>query len=451
MLRYAGSRVLGARDALPVQRRAAAHLSRRVPTALGALAPRERRGLVTPDPNSRQRTTKKGYLEAAAAHGGPDAFPTVRPLDQAPEEIKFFSHVSTVDTIRALCQTHLPGWGELDPGCIEIDQLCEGLTNQNFRVHLGVDPPVAANPCVLFRIYGKDVHTLYNPDLEVRTVSMLARYNIGPKIFASGDEWRIEEWHSSVPLPNRSMRNPSILVQVAAQFGRLHKLPLRLDFPREILSTQPRSHERLSSWAEGCAKAAASFTHPDAIKQIKNLDLENLLAEREWALKFALADDPKVKGSGLDEVFSHCNSHENNILQTEYGLRIVDFEYAGMDHQAFDIAGYWIECTIDYLVDKDPFYRVNLGDFPTDAEQRLFCSIYLSEYFEMAVSMNDPAVTVLMSRVQRFVLINHLLWAMWSVIRAPQAQTFSDFDFLRYAASRWFMYKWTKRAILHGT
>lgn len=33
-----------------------------------------------------------------------------------------------------------------------------------------------------------------------------------------------------------------------------------------------------------------------------------------------------VRGRGLDLVLSHCDVQENNILQTQYGLRFIDFE-----------------------------------------------------------------------------------------------------------------------------
>jgi len=121
-----------------------------------------------------------------------------------------------------------------------------------------------------------------------------------------------------------------------------------------------------------------------------------------------------------------------------------------MEYQAFDIATYFVECTIDYLVDKHPFFRVSLADFPTESEQKLFCSIYLSEYLDTYVRPDDIAVSVLMERVQRFVLLVHYLWSLWGVIRAPQAPTYNNFDYIQFSQHRWFMYKWAKRALLHN-
>jgi len=62
--------------------------------------------------------------------------------------------------------------------------------------------------------------------------------------------------------------------------------------------------------------------------------------------------------------------------------------------------------------------------------------------------LDDPAVTRLLHRVSRFVLVSHYLWTVWAVVRAPDTITFSDFDFLHYARARWDAYKRVKSELL---
>lgn len=376
---------------------------------------------------------------------------TVRPLEDAPEEVQQFSEVSNAETVRSICHANVPGWSYFDKDRILIDQLCEGLSNQNFKVHLDLseDELMKYVPCVLFRIYGSGAEKLYDPKQEVNIVSMLAKYGIGPSIYAKCEEWRIEGWHFSVPLLNRNMKNPSIWSQMAAHMGRLHKLAARPDFPDSIRSLPPASIERLTTWGKTSLETYNGLQDPELKERMSAQVLDEMLAEREWLESFLVEDDPQIEGSGLSLVFSHWDTQENNVLQTLYGLRFIDFEYAGMDYQAWDIASYFVECCIDYLVDRYPFYKITLSDFPTEEEQRVFCSVYLSEYLEAKVLPNDLAVQVLLERVQKFQLASHLLWSLWSVIRAGQAPTYGDFDYLHYANSRFFMYKWAKRAILH--
>lgn len=394
---------------------------------------------------------QRNFVETEPAHGvAVNEMPAVRAIEDAPPEVLTFGDMSPT-AIRMICKGNVPGWNLVPDDDICIDQLCEGLSNQNFKVYLNSEAKNSLTSCVLFRIYGKDAATLYDGGRELQIVKLLSSYQIGPTIYGNGEGWRIEEWHFSVPLPNRRMRNPAIFTQVASQLGRLHKLSGRRDFPADIVCSPVLSSERLGTWSEGCQKAAAQFKHPASHEAMRALNLDQVLGEKDWLADFVVADDPKIKGAGLDKVFSHWDSQENNILQTHYGLRFIDFEYSGMEHQAFDIATYFAECTIDYLVDEYPFFKVSMSDMPTEAEQRLFCSIYLSEYLETIVRPDDLAVSVLYERVQRFGLLVNYLWTLWSIIRAPQAPTFNDFDYLKFGQHRYFMYKWGKRALMHSS
>mmetsp|Transcript_91271 Transcript_91271/g.199939 ORF Transcript_91271/g.199939 Transcript_91271/m.199939 type:complete len:482 (+) Transcript_91271:128-1573(+) len=378
--------------------------------------------------------------------------PILRPLEAAPLDVLNFSDVSRPEVVRDLCHKNVPGWSAYSKEKIAIDQICEGLSNQLFKVHIDVAAS-GVIPCVLFRIYGRDVATLYDQEQELDIFRTLSKYQIAPKMYANGDGWRIEEWHFAVALKTQHMRNPSILCQVASQLGRFHKLSARADFPRNILELPPASIQRLDRWAAGCGRAAANLEAEGCMESHRRLiamNIPEMVAEREWLKKFVLEGDDKLKGSGLDIVFSHNDCQENNILQTHYGLRFIDFEYSNMDYQSYDIANYFCECTLDYCWDKYPFYSHRLSDFPTEWEQRLFCAIYLSEYLESKVKPEESAVTILVGRVRRFVLMSHYLWAVWSVIRAPQACTFNEFDFLHYAQARWDTYKRDKRALLEA-
>jgi len=391
------------------------------------------------------------HVDHELAHGDKAAILSVRRLEDAPPDVQQFSNISNAEMVRSICHSHVPGWSNYPKDRILIDQLCEGLSNQNFKVHLDLpaEELLRDPPCVLFRIYGEGAAKLYDPELEVKVVMMLSQYGIGPRIYARNTAWRIESWHYSVPLPNRSMKNPAIWVQMAAHLGRLHKLQARLDFPKEIGDLSSLSVTRLKEWGRTCRQTSEAFTDAYFLSRLPSSMIQEMLEERDWLAEFLVEDDPRIKGSGLDVVFSHWDAQENNVLQTLHGLRFIDFEYAGMDYQAFDIANFFAECTIDYLVPRYPYYKVTLSDLPTEEEMRFFCSIYLSEYLETKVLPNDLASEVLSERAQRFMLASHLLWAFWSVIRAGQAPTFGGFDYADFANSRWFMYKWSKRSILH--
>eukprot|EP00927_Polykrikos_kofoidii_P032213 TRINITY_DN27510_c0_g1_i1.p1 TRINITY_DN27510_c0_g1~~TRINITY_DN27510_c0_g1_i1.p1 ORF type:complete len:496 (+),score=56.17 TRINITY_DN27510_c0_g1_i1:71-1558(+) len=384
------------------------------------------------------------------ATAGPER--SLRPLEDAPMEVQNFSEVSKPDVIRDLCRANVPGWSTLADEHILVEQIMEGLSNQNFKVHL--DMPEAQLrkyiPAVLFRAYGDGVGQIYDTETEFEIVKALTSYGILAKLYGHGEGWRIEGWLHATNLVCKSLKNPAIFLQIASSLGRMHKLANKLDFPKRIKSMDPWSVRRMAEWGNGCLRAKDLITSPEQVAFVADLGIEEMLAEREWLLEYMVADDPQISGSGLDVVFSHWDLQENNVLQTLHGLRLLDFEYSGMEHQAFDIATVFVECAIDYLHPVHPYFSVTLSDFPSEEEMRLFCSVYLSEYLESSVRSHDISVEVLIQRVRRFTLVNHLLWAMWAVIRAAQSPTYGKFDYLHYAHSRWFMYKWAKRAILHG-
>jgi len=215
------------------------------------------------------------YVDIAPASAHIDTSPTgVRPIENAPADVLSFGDTSPTG-IRNYCQEHVPGWAAVPHEEIYVDQLCEGLSNQNFKVYLNPESQrPGLTPCVLFRVFGKDASTLYDTKSELEIVKLLSNYEIGPTVYAHGDGWRIEGWHFSVALPNRRMRNPSIFVQVASHLGRLHKLSQRSDFPKAISDKPPLSKGRLQDWTGGAKKAAASFKHPETLRKMDSLKLD---------------------------------------------------------------------------------------------------------------------------------------------------------------------------------
>jgi len=172
---------------------------------------------------------------------------------------------------------------------------------------------------------------------------------------------------------------------------------------------------------------------------MKDMKLDTVYpAETNWLRDYLTSDATGISGQGLDIVLGHNDVQENNILQTAYGLRLIDFEYTAMNYQAYDIANFFTEFTMDYVNQPNyPYYDACLEAYPDEEKQRLFCAVYLSEYLETPITPgNTLFVDPLMKTVKKFVLVSHLLWAVWSIIRTPQGQTFGDFDFIHYGKFR---------------
>lgn len=85
-----------------------------------------------------------------------------------------------------------------------------------------------------------------------------------------------------------------------------------------------------------------------------------------------------------------------------------------------------------------PFFLIDPTRYPSIDKRRLFCAMYLSKLTQSHVkTSNIERIDPLLDSVERFQLASHMLWAFWSVIRAPQAITATQFDMLYYAQKRY--------------
>eukprot|EP00656_Telonema_subtile_P047264 TRINITY_DN5416_c0_g1_i1.p1 TRINITY_DN5416_c0_g1~~TRINITY_DN5416_c0_g1_i1.p1 ORF type:complete len:517 (-),score=163.23 TRINITY_DN5416_c0_g1_i1:119-1669(-) len=373
---------------------------------------------------------------------------TVRSLEskEAVELKGDLDELNSVQSIKLLCQQHTPGWASHDTSEITVKQLCEGLSNLSYAVSLDTNKGSGIG-CVLFRIYGQEVSKMYDPAVELKIFKTLADYRIAPQIIANGEGWRIEEWHYAVTLPCALMNNSSVLCQVASNIGRMHKLHRRKDFPTEI-PREPALQLRLQKWGSLAVNMAATMPDNETVKAMR-ID-EIYKTEVEWLPQWLLSHDTGITGQGLDLVFAHNDLQENNLLQTQYGIRMIDFEYSYFNYQSADLANFFCEFMIDYVTQNyHPFYMVNKSAYPSEEEQRLFCAVYLSEYLETPILPSDNAyVQPLLENIERFTLVSHLLWALWSVNRADATTTHEEFDFIHYGKYRLDCYLRTKADLL---
>ncbi|KEP62172.1 UNVERIFIED_CONTAM: phosphotransferase enzyme family protein [Hammondia hammondi] len=195
--------------------------------------------------------------------------------------------------------------------------------------------------------------------------------------------------------------------------------------------------------------------------------------------------------SAASLVLSHNDLQENNVMSDNENLHLIDFEYANENLRGFDLANLFCEFAIDYTTPKHfPFYSVVTSKFPSSAVRAAFIRLYLHRVLSLAklrkeglcgaggnsthaavaaeklgsedvlpsfrkrkeatefsgeddahaTDISDAVVTNFDRLVLLLALASHLLWAFWSVIKAPLQQTENGFPYLQYAADRLKMY-----------
>ena len=357
-----------------------------------------------------------------------------------------FSTLSNFYSISRICRDQVPGWKAAvrsDEEKIEIKQLMEGLSNQLYKVTLtNVATNAVAYKTVLFRIYGEHVSSFYNPEHELAVFKTISHLQIGPRMIANGPTWRIEEYYESFVLPVSSLGNPSIFCQVASQLGRLHKLSLPSSFDR-----RPMASIRLESWTQAGLLALEKLNLSDSARD--SLRIDEILEEVD-RMKSLIEASQGLEG--WDVVFCHNDVQENNILVTPYGLRLIDFEYADFNYQLADLGNFFNEFTMDYLHDGPGGFEAKPENYPSESVRRMFLSVYLSEYLGEPYLEDGGAKSDKISKYLRAAeigsLLSHLLWGMWSLVRAQQqVDTFGSFDFVSYAKFRFDSYTSKKHII----
>jgi ethanolamine kinase len=111
-----------------------------------------------------------------------------------------------------------------------------------------------------------------------------------------------------------------------------------------------------------------------------------------------------------------------NVVYTEErnSVTFIDYEYAEVNYQAFDIGNHFAEFPgIDAL-------GIDYTKYPSPDYQRAWIRVYLEEYKESSVT--DADVEELYKHANKFALSSHFLWALWSLIQAENSTI--DFDFV---------------------
>jgi thiamine kinase-like enzyme len=255
---------------------------------------------------------------------------------------------------------------------VEIEPLGGGITNRNFRVD-------CEGRAYVLRIGGKDTEVLgIDRRAEFRAASVAASLGVGPDVvaFVEPEGYLVTRFVEGAPAPPEEIRQPQVLREVAELMRRVHEgpaLPARFDAFRVVEAY------RASAIAYG-------VDVPAAYERAK-----------------ATADRIEAALGGHAAVPCHNDLLNANFIRSPEGIRIVDWEYAGMGDRFFDLANFAV--------------NHELGE---EGESAL-----LEAYFG-----EERAGDAAHLRVLRF--MSDFREAMWGVLQQGISEL--DFDFVDYAA-----------------
>jgi thiamine kinase-like enzyme len=250
-----------------------------------------------------------------------------------------------------------------------------GLTNHNYRVRFG-------GRDVVVRLPGNDTELLGSDRSGEREAnSLAAAAGVAPEVILAFDDpvVLVTAFVEGPTMEAADLRAPAALAEVAASLRRVHDcgaIAARFDVFSLV------EDYAAATRARGGAVPAAY--------------------QRARAATASISTAPALTGGGT--VLCHDDLLPANFIDTPDGIRIVDWEYAGMGNRWFDLG--------NFAVNNE------LGP----AEEEAFLSAYWSA----------PPIAADLAALRLMRLMSDFREAMWGVVQTAISDL--DFDFTGYAS-----------------
>jgi thiamine kinase-like enzyme len=251
-----------------------------------------------------------------------------------------------------------------------------GITNRNYVARLGGERYV-------IRLPGKDTGLLeIDREAEREANEAAARAGVGPEVAAmlADPPCLVTRFVEGRAMEPAELREPGALAEVGALLGALHG-------SGERVASGFSAFRIVETYAGRARERGAEV--PDAY------DRAHATAAR---IEGALAN------AGAAPVLCHNDLLAANFLRSPDGIRIVDWEYAGMGDRYFDLGNFAVNNELD-------------------REQE---SAFLAAYLGVSAAAGQLAALALMRFMSDF------REAMWGVLQGSLSDL--DFDFAAYAA-----------------
>ncbi|KAI0762666.1 kinase-like protein [Fomes fomentarius] len=341
----------------------------------------------------------------------------------------------------------VPSWTktEITPADVTIQKVSGSLTNAVFFVS-----------CT-------SLHTLH---------VLSSKYHIGPRVYGTFENGRVEEYFDSTALTAADLRDPETSSWIGARMAELHGVDIdAVEYDAQSADGPERGvrlgvKKNVQLWLPVAREVLALPSAPTEVGE--NLDLDRFA--HEWHLYMQwLYQKEKTEGTGR-RVFSHNDAQYGNLLrlrtlkegQTAHRqIIVVDFEYASPNPAAFDIANHFHEWTVDYHGPTP--HILDPARYPTLEERQNFYRAYLTHTGchidapepSLAPDLSADALAAEMDRLDSQVRVwspaSHGMWAVWGIVQAREFVEGKDgepeFDYLGYALCRMERFRRELRAL----
>lgn len=228
---------------------------------------------------------------------------------------------------------------------------------------------------------------------------------------------------------------------IAGSLRSLHRVKLRID----SVTASANIFHVLRKWLSLASKFGDKIRGSPKCPQFAPPSIEIFQQEVEFVeniLQLALMKNPAVVSSGackalLSDVVCHNDLLSGNIMldPVRNSLRLIDFEYSGINVAVADIANVFTAVCESIMLSGQP--QDVERNFPSREKQLHF----LARYLDYSVPDNEQEAVLL--TILGFAMADELRWSIWGTIQAEQSVV--DFDYVFYYNSRFDAYKVYKR------
>ncbi|KAL0578026.1 hypothetical protein V5O48_003976 [Marasmius crinis-equi] len=359
---------------------------------------------------------------------------------------------SLLDCIRTL---KISSWSNNNilPQDIRVEKLSGCLTNAVFFVSCP-DSPGAKK--LLLRIYGPSSGEMISRPRELHTLHILSsRYGLGPRVYGTFENGRIEEYFESTTLTASELRDPQISQWIGARMAELHSVDIEV-----IEETSAETRGEGKGWDVAAKKNVKEWLTPakevlqlPALSQgdREALDLDSFKRDWDAYMKWLSTVDSSRR------VFAHNDTQYGNLLRlikAKEGLPphrqiiVVDFEYASPNTASFDIANHFHEWTANYHSSTP--HLLDPLKYPTSTERRNFYRAYLEHTLTpsqtpLSASELEAAIEALDEQVRFWSPSSHAWWTVWGIVQAKDDllndEKQAEFDYIGYAKCRMSLFR----------
>eukprot|EP00439_Symbiodinium_sp_Y106_P018266 s1025_g2.t1 len=244
------------------------------------------------------------------------------------------------DKLAIMMANVVPEWSGIDPSRIQVQCKSGQGRLSTYKVSAdGVQPPHVALHCW-------DEEAMEDPLSVERTgtaAELFSAHGAAPRRLAAGGDWFAEVWEGTGP-----ELSDAVLEELGRLIADVHSWPTTWFDP-----FRARLKER---WPFLESVPDASHVWPSTCREENLAELsEEALAA--WLRPQAFTPATKI---GARAVTVHADIHMFNLLQTDDGLRIIDFEWTVVAHAAQDLATVVRVCCPKDLRQKRLFVKAYL-------------------------------------------------------------------------------------------